>query len=228
MDDETRESHDSYGMIGLYRTSGDPGPLFGSSIRHQNYMTLRVRRAVKETRSAGYYTFAKEPLVEVMLSTTQFADLVTCVGHGDGLPCTIRSVGRQVMPPCPDYDQRAQFEADFAASARAATQKLNGLINDVRAVFDKPNVTKADRANVMGVLESIRLELADTQPFIQSQFNEAMDRTVTEAKGEVEAFVQHKVVSLGLEALRDQAGSRQLDVVDAALIPDAVRSSEPK
>jgi len=40
-------------------------------------------------------------------------------------------------------------------------------------------------------------------PFVQTQFNEAMDKTVTEAKAEVEAFVSHKVTSLGLASLKE-------------------------
>ena len=35
-----------------------------------------------------------------------------------------------------------------------------------------------------------------------SQFNEQMDKTVKEAKGEVEAFTQTKMHSLALEALK--------------------------
>ncbi len=225
MDDEKREQHESYGLIGLYRTSGDPGPLFGSSISHQNYVTLRIRRAEKIDRVGGHRTYGRQDLIEVMLSNTQFADLITSFGQGDGVPCTLHRVGGQRMARCPDYDQRAKFEADFKASARKATGNMGSLIEGVRTVFAKPNVTKADRAEVMGLLARIQSELDDAQPFIQSQLNEAMDKTVTEAKGEVEAFVQNKIVSLGIEALRDQFGSPQLDTDAGASLPELIEQA---
>jgi len=43
----------------------------------------------------------------------------------------------------------------------------------------------------------------DSIPFLQKSFNEAMDKTVNEAKGEVEAFVMNKVTSLGIEKMKD-------------------------
>jgi hypothetical protein len=44
----------------------------------------------------------------------------------------------------------------------------------------------------------------DSIPFVQSQFNEAMDKTVTEARAEVEAFVDNKIRSLGIQALEGE------------------------
>ena len=41
-------------------------------------------------------------------------------------------------------------------------------------------------------------------PFVQKSFNKAMDKTVHEAKGEVEAFVMNKVTSLGIEGLEKE------------------------
>ncbi len=213
------ESHESWGLIGIVRSSGNPGPLFGSSIDHQNFMTLRIRRAERDRRLGAHSYYGREQLVEVMLSPTQFADMVTCVGMGDGVPCTIHRVGRERMERCPPYDQRRKFEAEFEASARKATGKMDALIADVAATFAKPNVTQADRVKVMAILRQVRNEQADTQPFIQSMFNEAMDKTVTEAKGEVEAFVQHKVASLGLDALREQVGARALGGASAPTFP---------
>jgi len=38
-------------------------------------------------------------------------------------------------------------------------------------------------------------------PFVNEQFTEQMDKTITEAKGEIEAFIEHKIRSAGLEAI---------------------------
>ena len=38
-------------------------------------------------------------------------------------------------------------------------------------------------------------------PFVSDQFREQMEKTVLEAKSEVEAFIEHKIRSTGMEAL---------------------------
>ena len=50
----------------------------------------------------------------------------------------------------------------------------------------------------------LRQEVESHVPFIQNSFNEQMDKTVLEAKGEVEGFVMHKVISAGLEGLQKE------------------------
>jgi hypothetical protein len=52
MDNETRETHESFGMIGFFRGArgGSGTNLFGSSIRHPHTITCRIKRAMKERR----------------------------------------------------------------------------------------------------------------------------------------------------------------------------------
>jgi len=39
-------------------------------------------------------------------------------------------------------------------------------------------------------------------PFYQEQYEREMDKTVKEAKGEVEGFIQNKFIKLGIEGLK--------------------------
>ena len=47
-------------------------------------------------------------------------------------------------------------------------------------------------------------EVSDNMPFFAECFQEVMDEVVLEAKLEVENDIQHKISTLGLEALYDQ------------------------
>jgi hypothetical protein len=51
-----------------------------------------------------------------------------------------------------------------------------------------------------------------------SQFDEAMEKISTEAKGEVEAFIQNKMHSLALAALNEKEQLKE--TIDVPLIPD--------
>ena len=220
MADEMKESHDSYGLIGFYRTSGDPGPLFGSSIQHSNYITLRISRASRRRDLSNHWYHGRERLIELAMSATQFADLITTMGHGDGHPCTLRRVGREQMPPCPEYRPREQFEDEFKAHCRDAMDKSADLVAAARAILAKPTILKSDRAELLGKLQQLEQQVRSNLPFVHGQFNEAMDKTVTEAKGEVEAFVATKIASLGIDALRQQIESRQFEGIDVPMLPD--------
>lgn len=47
-------------------------------------------------------------------------------------------------------------------------------------------------------------EIRSNIPFYEEQFTRQMEATVTEAKGEVEAFVNAKIHSTGLKSLMEQ------------------------
>ena len=203
--DGTKEKHESYGLIGISRVSGGPGNLFGSSIKHHNFITLRIKRAESNRDLHRNWYNGYENLIEVDMSNTQFAEMITTMNMGDGVPCTITHVGYNTMAPPPDIQQREIFEEEFKEDMQKVGNKISSAIKKAEALLDvKGNVKKANRNEIIALLNSISQDINSNMPFVQTQFNKAMDKTVLEAKGEVEAFVTNKVVSLGIEALRDQ------------------------
>ena len=76
------------------------------------------------------------------------------------------------------------------------------IIKDVAEMFEqKKNFTKADRQEILGKLSKLSMDIGCNMDFIADQFNEQMDKTVMEAKGEIEAFCQNKVNSIANAAL---------------------------
>ncbi len=208
-DDKPEETHDSYGMIGLSRITGGQDNLFGSSVRHHNFIRLRINQGVKQRGLKHNWFRGRGTLIEVDLSPTQFADLITAMNVGDGVPCTIRRISvpdnlnRRDMPPCPDYDQRKLFEDEFTEDIEKISGKAMTLLEkaDVMLQQKKPLSVK-EKEELRGIIFHIAQDIKSNLPFIHTSFTEAMDKTVTEAKGEVEAFVMNKVTSLGIEGLR--------------------------
>lgn len=73
---------------------------------------------------------------------------------------------------------------------------------DVTELFEnKKNLTKADRQDIISKLSKLSMSIGSNIDFIAEQFNEQMDKTVMEAKGEIEAFCQNKVNSIASAAL---------------------------
>lgn len=59
----------------------------------------------------------------------------------------------------------------------------------------------SDRQNAYSLIGRLETEIESNLPFVQESFNEAVDRTVEAAKAEIEAFIEGKVRSIGLENL---------------------------
>ena len=76
------------------------------------------------------------------------------------------------------------------------------LIQDITNLFtQKKTLTKTDKENIMAKLTKLNNDLGTNIDFIANQFNEQMDKTVMEAKGEIEAFCQNKINTIANAAL---------------------------
>jgi hypothetical protein len=204
---KNKETHPTYGMVGFSRrTCGGGGlNLFGSSIRHSQFIALEIKRAVKYRDLSHDWIMGEEELIEVELSPNQFAELLTSMNVGDGVPCTIRHVNRVDAGQCPEVAVRQQITNEFQNYIAKASEEAEQILAEVTTLFgDKANIGKKERAEILKNLEMLVAGIKNNVPYVHKQFNEAMDKTVTEAKAEVEAFVEGKVRSLGIEALQSE------------------------
>ena len=199
------ETHESYGLIGASRIQGTDRNLFGSSIKHRNSIKVRIKRAEKSRDLNRDIYFGKDTLIEVELSPTQFAEMITSMNVSDGVPCTLRYIDNHPLQNPPEVKQRQIFEKEFQNDIDNIE---NSIINDAKEIeillTKKGNIKVADRKKVLTHMTKLMRILNDSIPFLQKSFNESMDKTVNEAKGEVEAFVMNKITSLGIEAMKDQ------------------------
>lgn len=198
-----KEEHESYGMLGFSRVSGGHSNLFGSSIKHQQTIRMVLKHAVKERGLNRDWYYGKKQIVEVEMSQNQFAELITSMNVGDGVPVTIRWLNGKSMENCPEENKRELFEKEFEDRMIELNERLGKLTEDAERILNEKSAPKkSDKELILKQLQSFRQELSSNIPFVASQFNEQMDKTVAEAKGEVEAFVMNKVHSLGIEGLK--------------------------
>lgn len=199
---ENRETHPSYGLLQISRISGGVGNLFGSSIEHHGSIRLRVSRAsICRDLHRTWYSDSGGRVVEVEMSAHQFAEAITTLNCGVGVPCTIRHLLGEHPEDPPAVHVRKQFSDEFSADMKELADQLRRHREAVVAILEKKSLTKADREAVLEGLRKAEMEVGANIPFIHKQFNEAIDKTVAEAKAEVDAFVTHAVVSAGLAAL---------------------------
>lgn len=137
--DNEKKVHESYGLAGFTRSTigGSGVNLFGSSIKHSNTICFRVYHAEVERNlnQDWYYASGRLPIVEIEMSQSQFAEMITSMNIGDGFPVTIRSIDGKQMEKCPHESKRQQHAnefkahmAKFAASLEVDKKKLYDII----------------------------------------------------------------------------------------------------
>lgn len=194
--------HPSYALARFSRINGSHRSLFGSSIQNQNTIVLSISRATHERSLGSDWYHSNQEIIEVEMSQNQFAELITSFNYGTGIPVTIRHINHEQYPNPPFIAKSDLFVNEFQ-------KRMYNYSAEVRKVFEKTtdilknknSIGKGDRELILKELESLMSVLENGMPYYQGQFIEAMEKTVLEAKSEVEAFVEHAIRTKGLEAI---------------------------
>lgn len=216
MDDEEKDKHPSYGLIGLARchAGGRGVRLFASRLPgHETFIKLTIREAsldfrLKEERASGA---GGKVVAEVWLSSVQFAEMLTNMNVGDGVPCTIvysEAGGQRELPPAlPGEPERIResFRKDMEKAAvdlEAAAAEAEAAMGDKVPKKVRDLVTAAFRRGITG--------LKSNAPFAVEQFERSTEKVAAAAKAEVDAFIATATTKMGLAALRDTGVARKL------------------
>jgi hypothetical protein len=153
-----------------------------------------------------------ETLVEVDLSHVQFAELITTMNQGTGVPCTIRKLpGDWDIPEIAHHEtEQKRVSVDFDARLNELVEKARTGMSEIEAVLAKPSIGKADRESIRNHFYKWVRMIEDSAPFVLNQFQESIEKTTAAAKAEVDGFLTSVIASTGLAALREKFGVPEL------------------
>lgn len=198
-----RYEHPSFGMLSFSRTSGGKTNLFGSSIQHRDTIRMRIRQgSLTRGLNEDWYNGTDE-IIEVEMSYSQFAECITSMNVGTGTPCTIRWVkGIGPIPEAEFVNRNDQILTEFKENVNTINADAAKIYEEIKTLFEtKKSIGKTDREQILQKLGTIVHGLPASSEFIMKQFQRQMEHTVTEAKGEIEAFAQNKINSIAQQAL---------------------------
>lgn len=199
--EDTKEKHASFGMIQFSRVSGT-GKLFGSPLS-QHFGTIRVRIAEGyrvHDHGSDYYR-ADDQIVEVELSAAQFAEAITCMNVGDGVPCTLRwitEIGRIDDVPDNEESEMIRTQEAFKAKFAKIVEAVRARGRNIAELMKKDRISKDDRAKVNELVDYVVREVAVNAPWWIEQFQEATDKVSSKAKAEIAAMFEHAIRQAGL------------------------------
>lgn len=198
--------HPSYGTLGFSRRTGGKTALFGSSIKHSDTIAMTLRHADVTRGLNSDWFHGGDVIAEAEMSYAQFAEAITSMNMGTGVPVTLRFIeGKGQLPPCDFISKKEQFQNELKESLDETEKKAAALYSEVAELFAKKTLTKADKVLILDKIQKATAAAPSHTEFAYKCFNEQMDKTMTEAKGEIEEFYQNKINTLAQLALVEHA-----------------------
>ena len=208
-DNETIFEHESYVLVNFSRTHGSPGPLFGSALeQHGTFITLKVSKGVRiHDNNHGYDRYfgsMSGDILEIAFSASQFAELLTTMNVGCGVPGTLRRFQNKGVPTPPATPtETSKIQENFDRRIKDLTGSTKKLEKDIEELLASTELSKKDIEAIRGKVRSLTREVCDNAPYMIESFAEAVEKTVTSAKTEIDSFYTTAVMGAGLKALQD-------------------------
>jgi hypothetical protein len=212
-------------MITFSRSMNSHTPrLFGSSIKSHHStirMTLHPGTWHHDLNKDWYHARA-QTLVEVELSATQFAEAITSLNMGGGVPCTIRFLDGWIEDPPDVQTEVERVKTQFGDDLKIMAQVMKERRAEIEKLTGK--LPEKAREKLRIELDVMIQQLTSNIPYVLEQFDKASEKVVTAAKHEIEAFAMHALQTAGLEAIAEGKIPKQLA---ASLDVDEAKTREP-
>lgn len=196
------QSHESWGMVGLSRACcGGPQQLFGSDVTNHTVIILSVKTAQK-TRDLGRdWIMGDDTICEVAMSPNQFAELISNMNVGDGVPCTITYTQQQGnIQFKPENNKLVTLQADRFKTDEEMMHKLSDAINQLKCLISTNKMPKGVGEQTVTKLRALQEYLdAGGSDFLRNQAKREIADMIVEAKTQVSEYVNQKIYSIGLE-----------------------------
>jgi hypothetical protein len=195
--DDAVYTHPAYAQISASNVSGGTY-LYGSDFKHHNYVTIRIKRSEMNRNLSNDWPFAREELIEVALSESQWATFVSSMNRGEGTQCTLQAYQGKQIPQIPRIEGKvAQFRAEGSEAADEAVR----AIKEFRQEITDSKLSQKQKDHWLSRLSFIEGRTTGNLRFVASQFGEHMESVVQKAKTEISAFAHNMIMRTGLSKL---------------------------
>lgn len=200
LDEYGDETHPAFGKVTVSRSQVTPGAsLFDSDIRHREVVSLRIGHATrKRDLNSDWIHSTRLPIIEIEMSLSQWAQLVSSFGQGDGTPVTIRYNAES-----PDSLPEQYAVPGLPFAPRMANQ-VEETVGTATRMYDnvREALAKYKEHKTVGNLRDLERTIehvGSNVKFATTRLTEHVEQTVTRAKADVEAMVMTRARQLGLD-----------------------------
>lgn len=212
-DSKVCETHASFGLIQASRTSGQVR-LFGSAIpSHQHFISLSIARAKRIRTGLGVVHYARTgEVLKVSLSELQWAELITSLGSGDGVPCTIERDHNGAVPAVIEDAHGGETALQHAIltmreHVRRTRERVEPSIAELKELIEHHMPGKKNAAVAVGILRRVLADISgDAEHFLHVVQAET-DRVVQAGQADLRGRASAYFVELGMAARKAHAAA---------------------
>jgi len=199
-----KKTDKSYGVVGLTRWSSSKNEnFFGTDVKSSTGVKLSISQANIRREGSQDYIFDEQLLIEVELSPIQFADMVTNMNVGCGVPCTIKAFKTDEKIEHYKYEVTEPKVDLFKKEYNEKISSSKRLIKNAQDIIKTSKLSKKEQESIGNLLFSIGNEIDSNSHFIRKQFEEFIDLSTMEAKKNVDYHIENTMISLGKEKLQE-------------------------
>jgi len=195
-----QKTHESYGMISISKFNGNGNSFFGSDVEHEGGVSITISKATVERDLCREWYHPVDDIIQVDMSPNQYVDAITSGMNTSGVPCTIRRIAGKVV-------ERDNYISDkkelFSTEMTETQQEFISKIDNITELLKSGNGAKVKK-EALYELDVLKNHLSSNTNFVLKQFNEAMDKTVLEAKQSISSYIDNKVHTLGIEGMKKE------------------------
>lgn len=197
------KTHKSWGMIGAYRCQGNATEFFQSDVPCNNHISIRIKTAQLHRECNRDWVMGDNLLVSVKLTPMQWAEMLTNLNCGDGVPCTIEYTKED------NYIKFQQEEDKLELILKETDEKVDKGKEYIKSVENKIITLANEKKISKKVAEELLFELGNANScfggqsidFIKKQAKEHIENMTVQAKANISAYIDQKIYSSGLQEL---------------------------
>lgn len=199
--------HPAYGTITMTTRTGGVGTLFGSDLGHNQRITISISTAKLHRDLHHDWIHPDKNIIEIEMSHAQFAQFITSNGNGSGTPVTITWLrGEGSIPAIKNLQTKHEtHRQEIKNSARDATDGMAKNVAKLGAMIESGKLGKKELRELWHTMKCQVENLPSNMAFAVKSAEEALEKATSDAKIEVESYVQMTAHRLGLQRIEDLA-----------------------
>lgn len=210
MKKEYTEQQDCFAMVSASRITSSGQHLFGSEIKHNSLICLRIKECHHARRGTSESYHDGNIITEVYLTPLQWAEMLTNM-NTLGVPCTLTfSQDKGKVKPYNPIKSLIDETYDYSQKAMQS-EELNKRVQDVRDYINDSRLSKKAKEELRVKLDVAFTHLESNARYFATRFSESATRIVTESKAAVEANRQKVLEDLGLVKIAEMRDQKLID-----------------
>lgn len=193
------------GMIGVSRVQQGSRKLFGSDVETNDAILLTIKRAEKCRELNRTWVHGTEKITEVLLTPYQFAEMITLMNYGDGVPCTIKFTQNDGWIDFkPEEDKFKLILDERKESLNERFKELDDVIKKLSSLVETNKMPKTIGREILDALSRLNGWIdGEGRNFINNQAKLEIEKMVVEAKQNIQSYIDYKVTQTGLNTIKE-------------------------